>query len=250
MTFTKEQCAILMQDAFKGEDIPEYNNNDVVLACQQLKPEILNVLRHRLEDGLSFHKIAEVMNYSVTYPSNLYQQALSHLRLAHSLGWPNKSKPISKNTPILMLGLSRRAYNTLVRHKITTIYTLLKYTREDLVNLKLSSYNIADEIEGKLKKIDLHLKSMFNEESDIIKFEEQEEEEIHYVEQVPHTQVHDDLLYSIRCECVQRRKLYGHYKACVECKYQGSSGHSCMFKMPPGDWQVSTNCNVETESNK
>lgn len=249
MTFTKEQYAILMKDAFKGEEIPEYNNNDVALACQQLKPEILHVLRYRLRDKLSFKEIAKIMNYSATYPSNLYNQALSHLRLAHGLGWPNKSKPICKDTPILMLGLSVRTYNILVRNRIVTIYDLVKRTREDLVKLRFSSDTIVDEIEERLKKVDLHLKGTSNKESDVLSFEKQEKE-IYYVEQSPRTQIHDDLLFSLRGECMRRRHVYGYKKACIECKYKGSGEHPCMFKIPPRDWSVSTKWNTEIEINK
>ena len=249
MTFTKEQYAVLMKDAFKGEEIPEYNNNDVMLACQQLKPEILHVLRYHLRDNLSFKEIAKIMNYSATYPSNLYSQALSYLRLSHSLGWPNKSKPICKDTPILMLGLSVRTYNILVKNKIVTIYDLVKCTREELVELRFSSNTIVDEIEERLEKVNLHLKGASDKEFDILNFGKQEKE-VYYVEQSPRTQVHDGLLFPLRGECMKRRRIYGYKRACMECKYKGNNEHPCMFKIPPGDWSVSTEWNTEIEINK
>ena len=108
MVLNKEQCDVIMKEAFDGVTMPEYTVDDVNRILLECKPMVQEAVRLKIVLGKSSYEASRIMGYNSNYYArDLYNKFLNKVREAPSYSWFNHDKiTLDENSSIEYLELS------------------------------------------------------------------------------------------------------------------------------------------------
>lgn len=225
MRLNDKQCEVIMAQAFKGKDIPEYSVEKVndVLCCVDEK--IQKIVELRLNEGLTYERIAFKLGYSnKSYPQQLYSKFLRNIVYYAQYNWIiEHPKSITMNSDVECLGLSVRSYNILHRLHIKTVGELCNLTAKDIMKNLHAGPKSVNEIENTLRTYGFSLKQ--DEKDKPVKIEDNLT-----------VTITQEMLPVIHGICMSRTEKYGDEEACKLCLYKGIGQGNCMFSRRPRTW--------------
>ena len=232
MLLNKEQCDVIMKEAFEGTAIPEYTVDDVNRILLECKPMVQEAVRLKVILGKSSYEASRIMGYNSNYYArDLYNKFLNKVREAPSYSWFNHDKiTLDENSSIEYLELSIRSHNCLMRSGIKTIGQLCEYTQSDIKKIRNAGNVVAEEISHKLSLLGFKLKDDPKDSIEgLIPLNTKIQADFS-------TNVISKMLPVIYNKCVKRTKKYGYKRACISCPYRGIDGADCMFNLQPRIW--------------
>ena len=235
MILTKEHCDIIVKEAFKGIDLPEYTVEDINRVLLECRTVVREAVRLKVVEGKSNYEASRIMGYHRDYyAGNLYNKFLQKVRSAPSYNWYNRDElVVDKNSSIDYLDLSNRAHNCLRQTGILTIDELCKHSLSDIKKIRNAGSRTAEEIVQKLSLLGFKLKDDSNDDlADGLILADSE------IKADFSTTVISEMLPIIYNKCMKRTKQYGYQKACINCPYRGTGDADCMFNVQPRIWVV------------
>ena len=238
MILTKEHCDIIMKDAFKDTNIPEYSVEDVNRALSECSDVIRKAVRLIIVEGKSSWEAGFIMGYGWSnryHARTLYNKFLQKVRVAPKYNWYKRGELIvDKNSTVDYLLLSNRANNCLRRANISTVGELCECTYQDIKNMSCAGPRTVEEITQKLTELGFKLKNDPHEDlEEDGKLPPDSEIKSNFA-----TTVISEMLPIIRSKCMKRTKRYGYEQACNSCPYRGVEDVDCMFNLQPRIWIV------------
>lgn len=239
MILTKEHCDIIMKDAFKDTDIPEYSVEDVNRVLLECNNSVCEAVRLIIVEGMSSWDASRIMYpgrwSNGYYARTLYNKFIQKVRLAPKYNWYKRDELVlDKDSTVDYLGLSNRANHRLKTADISTIGELCEYTYQGIKDIRGIGPRTAEEIIQKLNQFGFKPKNDPHKDLDEDgKLPPDSEIKSNFA-----TTVISEMLPIIRSKCLKRTKRYGYEQACNSCPYRGVEDVDCMFNLQPRVWIV------------
>lgn len=225
MRLDAKQCEVIMAQAFKGTDIPEYSVEEVNDVLCHADEKVQKVVELRLNEGWTYERIAwKIGHPEGSYAQQLYSKFLRNIVYYAQHKWLKEHPDsVTLDSSIECLELSVRSYNVLHRFNIKTVKELCNLTAKDIMKRRNAGRKSVAEIESNLSKYGFSLKQ--DETDEPVKLEDNLT-----------VAITQEMIPTVYSKCMSRTKKYGDEEACKLCLYKGIGQGSCMFDKRPRTW--------------
>lgn len=232
MFLTKENCDIIVKDAFKEKEIPEWTVEDINRVLDICTDRTKYLLKLRFIDCKQPNEINRMLGHkNDAYFEKDYKKFLNKVVYSYTINWM-RDTPVkfTGDTEIEYLKLSVHTYTQLHRKGIKTISDLCNHTCKELIKSRYISSISLREIEESLNQIGFKLK-----DDELVDYNYAIKELDVNIDIGFNIHVCGDMIPVVYSTCYNRHKNRNKPNICKGCPYKGDK-LECMFTIKPIYW--------------